>query len=104
LGAVSWQNPSEVSHRFKDEAIWDYTAEDSLDAADRWILKLREAFDLLAKAPGLGHVREDLTALPVRFWPMGDYLVIYRMQPTRIEIVAVTQGSRDLPTFLQTST
>jgi plasmid stabilization system protein ParE len=62
------------------------------------------AFDLLAKAPSLGHLREDLTSLPVRFWPVGDYLVIYRVQAKAIEIVAVTQGSRDLPTFRQRGT
>jgi plasmid stabilization system protein ParE len=58
------------------------------------------AFDLLAKAPSLGHLREDLTSLPVRFWPVGDY----RVQAKAIEIVAVTQGSRDLPTFRQRGT
>jgi hypothetical protein len=40
------------------------------------------AFDLLAKAPSLGH----------------------RVQAKAIEIVAVTQGSRDLPTFRQRGT
>ncbi len=61
-------------------------------------------FDLPAKAPGLGHLREDWTALPVRFRPVGDSLVIYRVQPAQLEIVAVTHGSRDLPTFLQRGT
>ena len=54
----------------------------------------------LGKTPGMGHRREDLTSYSVLFWPVGAYLVIYRAEPRPIEIVAVTQGSRDIPAFL----
>jgi plasmid stabilization system protein ParE len=81
--------------------IWEYIAQDNLDAADRWIARLREAFDSLARAPGIGHKREDLTDFPVLFWPVGEYLVIYRAQTEHVEIVAVTQGARYIPSFLQ---
>ena len=47
--------------------------------------------------PGMGHRREDLTSYPVLFWPVGAYLIIYRAERQPIEIVAVTQGSRDIP-------
>ena len=82
------------------EAIWDYIAADNIDAADRWIAKLFEAFEALGQNPGMGHKREDLTRFPILFWPVGAYLVIYRTQRSPIEIVAVTQGSRDIPRFL----
>lgn len=82
------------------EVIWDYIAEDSVQAADRWIDKLFLAFETLARTPGVGHKREDLTSLPVLFWPVGAYLIIYRAQSGGVEIVAVTQGARDIPTFL----
>jgi plasmid stabilization system protein ParE len=81
--------------------IWEYIADDNLDAADRWIARLREAFESLARAPGMGHKREDLTAFAVLFWPVGEYLVIYRLRRQCVEIVAVTQGARDIPSFLQ---
>jgi antitoxin ParD1/3/4/toxin ParE1/3/4 len=80
--------------------IWQFIAQDSLDAADLWMEKLFAAFETIAHAPGIGHKREDLTDLPVLFWPVGAYLVIYQALRERIEIVAVTQGSRDVPTFL----
>jgi len=82
------------------EAIWEYIAENSPTAADRWIDKLFDSFKELAAMPGIGHQREDLTSLPVRFWPVGEYLVIYRVQQDRVEVVGVTQGARDVPTFL----
>ena len=52
----------------------------------------------------MGHTREDLTAYPVMFWPVGAYLILYRVQKSAIEIVAVTQGSRDIPSFLRQRT
>lgn len=86
------------------DEIWEYIANDSIDAADRWIEKLFDAFEKLALNPGMGHKREDLTAYPVLFWPVGAYLILYRAQKERIEIVAVTQGARDIPSFLRRQT
>ncbi len=82
------------------ESIWEYIAHDSIDAADKWIGKLYDAFDAISRSPHIGHKREDLTPFPVLFWPVGKYLVIYRAERRPIEIVAVTQGSRDIPAFL----
>ena len=80
--------------------IWEYIARDNIDAADRWMEKLFDAFEALVQTPGMGHKREDLTRFPVLFWPVGAYLVIYQAERSPIEIVAVTQGSRDIPEFL----
>jgi plasmid stabilization system protein ParE len=83
------------------DGIWDYIAEDNIDAADRWIGKLFDTFDALGARPRMGHKREDLTTYPVLFWPVGAYLIIYRITSGPLEIVAVTQGARDIPAFLQ---
>lgn len=83
------------------ECIWEYIAEDSIDAADGWIAKLFDAFEQIGRTPGVGHRREDLTGLPLLFWPVGAYFIIYRVASEWIEIVAVTQGYRDIPLFLQ---
>jgi antitoxin ParD1/3/4/toxin ParE1/3/4 len=84
--------------------IWEYIADDNIDAADRWIGKFFDAFEALANSPGIGHTRKDLTDFPVLFWPVGDYLILYRIHSQRIEIVAVTQGARDIPSFLRRRT
>ena len=81
-------------------AIWEYIAEDNVDAADRWIDKLFDAFEALGQNPNMGHRREDLTLFPVLFWPVAAYLVIYRVQGRYVEIVAVAHGARDIPVFL----
>jgi plasmid stabilization system protein ParE len=49
------------------DGIWEYIAADNIDAADRWIEKLFEAFEALGQTPGMGHRREDLTSYPVCF-------------------------------------
>jgi toxin ParE1/3/4 len=83
------------------DEIWDYIAQDNIDAADRWIDKLFDAFQSLAQTPRMGHKREDLTAFPILFWPEDAYLILYRVQEDWIEIIAVTQGARDVPSFLR---
>jgi plasmid stabilization system protein ParE len=80
--------------------IWKYIAQDNVEAADRWDTKLRDAFEMLARNSRLGHTRTDLTDLPVLFWPVGAYLILYRVRKKRLEIVAVTHGARDIPSFL----
>jgi plasmid stabilization system protein ParE len=83
------------------DEIWSYIAQDKINAADRWIAKLFDAFEALASTPGMGHTRKDLTNYPVLFWPVGAYLILYRVQAGRVEIVAVSQGGRDIPSFLR---
>jgi plasmid stabilization system protein ParE len=86
------------------DEIWNYIAQDNIDAADRWVNTLFDAFSSLAQTPGMGHKREDLTAFPILFWPVGAYLILYLVQKELIEIVAVTQGARDIPIFLSQRT
>ena len=52
--------------------------------------------DRLAEFPELGHLREDLTDKPVKFWPFKwHYLIIYKPS-SPIEIVRVLSGFRDI--------
>jgi len=81
--------------------LWEYIAQDSVEAADRVIAKMFKAFEALARNPGIGHKREDLTDFPVLFWPVGNYLVIYRAAGSLVEIVAIVHGKRDIPAFLR---
>lgn len=80
--------------------IWEFIAQDKIDAADKWIDRLFAAFDKLALNPGMGHKRQDLTSYPILFWPLGAYLILYRVKYEKLEIVAITQGGRDIPSFI----
>ena len=83
------------------EEIWFYIAADSPTAADRWTDKLYDAFALLARNPRIGHTRKDLIEYDLLFWPVGKYMILYRVMPDSIEIAAVTQGNHDIPSFLR---
>jgi antitoxin ParD1/3/4 len=50
--------------------------------------------------PGQGHTRKDLTDLPVLFWPVGSYLIVYDPEKRPLEILRVLHGARDVETIL----
>ncbi len=90
---------SPVANRDLDE-IWEYIAEDSIAAADRWLAKLEKAINMLAEMPGIGHTRTDLTDKPVLFYPVGRYLIIYRANRQPIEVVRALSAYRDVSRLL----
>jgi plasmid stabilization system protein ParE len=63
--------------------------------------ELRIAFRFLAATPGAGHRREDLTAEPVRFWPVFAYLIVYDASAQPLGIVRILHGYRDLELLLR---
>ena len=65
--------------------------------------ELREAMRFLASQPEAGHLREDLTDAPVRFWSVFSYLVVYDPRKRPIEIVRVLHGNRDVAAILEKS-
>jgi toxin ParE1/3/4 len=81
--------------------IWEYIAEDSVEAADDFLEKLHDQMLALAQTPRMGHKREDLAEdRPLLFWPFGNYLILYRITKGFLEVVAVAHGKRDIPTFI----
>ena len=80
--------------------IGAFIGRDSLIAAKHVHDKLREAFLLLQEFPEIGHVREDLTDLPVRFWSVYSYLIIYRVEKRTLRITRIVSGYRDVGSLL----
>jgi plasmid stabilization system protein ParE len=81
--------------------IWDFLSLDSVPAADRQIEGLLEAFEQLGRWPGKGHRRADMGDRPVRFWPEGSYLIVYREESSPLQIVAILHGARDVPSVIR---
>jgi plasmid stabilization system protein ParE len=82
---------------FDLDDIWEFIAADQIDAADRWIMPLKP----LRARPASATSARTLLPYPVLFWTVGAYLIIYRAERRPVEIVAVTQGSRNIPAFLR---
>ena len=81
--------------------IWDFIAQDSLDAADRVLDEFQHTIARLAAMPGIGRTREDLTTQDVLFWPMYSYLILYRKNSAPLLIVGVLHGRRTLQPILE---
>jgi plasmid stabilization system protein ParE len=80
--------------------IWAYIAADSLVAARKVRLSCLNACQTLANRPGLGHTRLDLTDQPVRFWPVGSYVIIYDPKTDPLAIIRVLHGARNISNLI----
>jgi antitoxin ParD1/3/4/toxin ParE1/3/4 len=86
---------------FRDiDEIWEFIAEDNLDAADNVRNEIFAACEKLADMPEMGHIREYLADEPLRFWRVYSYLIIYRPESRPLEIVRVLHGARDISALL----
>ena len=68
--------------------IWRWIAKDNVELADRVETELYDVFEALARMPGMGHPRKDLTGTPVLFFPLYSYLIVYQPQVDPIRIMA----------------
>ncbi len=83
-------------------SIWRYIKEQSsLEMAARVESEIRDRVVLLAKNPGLGHWRKDLTDEPVKFFPVYSFLVVYRPETKPLQVVAILHGRRDVERVLR---
>ena len=75
--------------------IWLYVAEDQPVNADRLLDRLNEAALLIAETPGMGVDRPSLS-LNLKSFPVGNYVLYYRVKSDRLELVRVLSASRDI--------
>jgi toxin ParE1/3/4 len=80
------------------ENIWYYTAHQSgnPEVADRLIDSITDRFFLIAGHPYAGRRRDQDLRTGLRSFPVGDYVIIYRIQAEDILILHVTHGRRDM--------
>ena len=95
--------PDAVADR---EDIWQFIASDNraaADQADQVEEAIFAACEVLAGNPLQGHVRLDLTNLPVRFWTLPsypNYIVVYRPETNPLQILRVLHGKRNVKRIL----
>jgi len=79
--------------------VWLYIAQDNPQAADRFLDALEEKLTMLATHPNLGRKCDELGPSLQRF-PIGAYVIFYRLQAKHMEIVRVLHGARDIESIL----
>lgn len=80
------------------DGIWLYIAQESgnPDIADRFVDSLTEHFYLLALSPGIGRRRDYDLRPGVRSFPVGQYILLYRIEREDVRILHVVRGCRDI--------
>jgi antitoxin ParD1/3/4/toxin ParE1/3/4 len=69
-------------------------------AADRVLEALDNAMIRLAKNPGLGHWREELTDKRQRYFLVYSCLIVYRHETKPLQIIRVLHAARDVQSIL----
>jgi toxin ParE1/3/4 len=80
--------------------IWRYIAQDNPGAADGLLRRIDEKLSLYAENPRMGTTREHWSP-GLRSFPVGRYVVFYRIVAEGIEVVRALHGMRDLPSLLK---
>ncbi len=76
------------------DEIWEYIAADSPEAADRIREEIYETIQSLVPFPYIGHSRPDLTARPLRFQSVRDYVIAYAPDEKPLAVIAVLHARR----------
>jgi|SRR5580700_820703 toxin ParE1/3/4 len=84
------------------DEIWLHIATDNIAAAERMIEHIEAAEDRLGEFPQIGQARPEIHP-DLRHWPVGDYLIFYRVDAAQITIVRVVHGARDLAAIFDES-
>ena len=93
-----------MGHRRSQQAdsdlddIWYYVASKSgsVEIADRLIDSITSRFFLLASHPNIGRARDEDLRPGLRSFPVGEYVIIYRIQNEDVLILRVLRGSRNI--------
>lgn len=79
------------------QEIEDFISQDSPERADRFITRLIERGDAVASFPSTGRQVPELGLGSIREVLEGNYRLVYRITPVRIEVLTVFEGHRQLP-------
>ncbi len=77
------------------DEILDYIALDNFDASIALYDRMMKAFEMLAENPVSGRERSDLPE-EMRSFPLGSYIIFYRIWAGRVAITRVLHAARDL--------
>jgi toxin ParE1/3/4 len=85
--------------------ISTYISYDNLDAGDRFLYAAEATFRRIAQNPGVGRFCnfKDSSVAQLRQYPVKgfkNYLVLYELTETMIDIVRVVHGARNLEPLL----
>jgi len=78
--------------------IWDYIVRNSgsEDIVDRQIDSITTRCHLLSSHPKIGRSRDDDLGKGIRSFPVGNYVIVYRLARNDMHILRVAHGRQHL--------
>ncbi len=85
------------------EDIWEYLYNQSggNEVADRQIDAITHRFYLLSRRPHMGRPRDADLGQGSRSFPVGRYIIVYRVAEQGVLILRVAHSSRDLRALMR---
>jgi toxin ParE1/3/4 len=88
------------------DELFEYIAQNNLDAALRFFDSARQTFSQLARTPSMGGVYEisNPSLQGLRKWKVKGfekYIIFYRFSEELLEILRIIHAGRDIPTILE---
>lgn len=98
-----------MAHRVARDAeadlddVWFFTATESgsVEIADRLISSITHRFLLLAAQPHMGRPRDEDLRPGIRTFPIGEFIIVYRVVGDDVLILRVLRSSRDIEHLLR---
>lgn len=83
--------------------IWDYVYELSGSAtiARNLLESIVRRFPMLARHPHIGRARDEDLRLGLRTFPVGVYIIVYRVEADDVVVLLVVRGDRDIAALLE---
>ena len=78
------------------KSIHEYIAKDSKPYADKFIEKLIQRVDQLAKFPNSGRITPEFDSKIIRELIEGNYRIVYKVNPDHVGIIRVHHSARRL--------
>ncbi len=93
-----------MAHRLAPEAeaelddLWLYIAKKSgsMDVADRLVDSITQRLYRLSRNPFMGRSRDEDLRPGLRSFPVGEYIIIYRIEDEDVMILHIVRGSRNI--------
>ena len=83
--------------RYRLQQILEHIAEDQPENAERFVDRLIERGDSVGEQPRRGRMVPEYQDKTIREVFEGNYRIIYKILPERVDILTVRHGSRLLP-------
>jgi toxin ParE1/3/4 len=79
--------------------VWLHIAADNFPAANELLDEIDGKIEMLAESPELGRIRPEI-APGLRYFPVGNYLIFYTLDPGGITVLRILHGARQLEGLL----